>query len=119
MPETSSRLPFEIDDTIDPALVISRVGVPLVSDHFRYLGVAQAIDTHITVKQRQRGLPASELVESFIAPWVSDGESCQDLAMLRENQALAALLGNPLPATTCAPQKPSPGHAANFSSPYS
>jgi hypothetical protein len=32
MPETSSRLPFEIDDTIDPALVISRVGVPLVSD---------------------------------------------------------------------------------------
>ena len=30
MPTTSPRLPFEIDDTIDPTLVTGRAGVPLV-----------------------------------------------------------------------------------------
>ena len=55
MPDTSPRLPFEIADTIDPALVTGRAGVPLVIELFRQLGVAQAIDTHVTVKQRQRG----------------------------------------------------------------
>lgn len=100
MPETSPRLPFEIADGIDPSLVTGRAGVPLVIELFRQLGVAQAIDTHVTVKQRQRGLPASELVESLIALWTSGGDRCQDLATLREDQALAALLGHPLPAAT-------------------
>lgn len=100
MPDTSPRLPFEIDDTIDPTLITSRAGVPLVIELFRQLGVAQAIDTQVTVKQRQRGLPASELVESLIALWTSGGDRCQDLMTLREDQALATLLGHPLPAAT-------------------
>ncbi len=100
MPETSPRLPFEIDDTIDPSLVTGRAGVPLVIELFRQLGVAQAIDAHVAVKQRQRGLPASQLVESLIALWTSGGDRCQDLTMLREDQALATLLGHPLPAAT-------------------
>jgi hypothetical protein len=31
--------------------------VPLVIELFRQLGVAAAIDAHVAVKQRQRGLP--------------------------------------------------------------
>jgi hypothetical protein len=100
MPDTSPRLPFEIDDTVDPSLVTGRAGVPLVIELFRQLGVAAAIDAHVPVKQRQRGLPPSQLVESLIALWVSGGDRCQDLTMLREDQALAALLGHPLPAAT-------------------
>jgi hypothetical protein len=100
MPDTSARLPFEIDDTIDPALVTGRAGVPLVIELFRQLGVAQAIDTHVTVKQRQRGLPSSQLVASLIALWTSGGDRCQDLTTLRADQALATLLGHPLPAAT-------------------
>ncbi|HYM90471.1 MAG TPA: IS1380 family transposase [bacterium] len=100
MPETSPRLPFEIDDAIDPTLVTGRAGVPLVIELFRQLGVAQVIDTHVPVKQRQRGLPPSQLVESLIALWTSGGDRCQDLTTLREDQALAALLGYPLPAAT-------------------
>jgi hypothetical protein len=100
MPQDTPRLPFEIDDTIDPTLVTGRAGVPLVIELFRQLGVAQAIDAHVAVKQRQRGLPPSELAESLIALWVSGGDRCQDLAALREDQALAALLGHPLPAAT-------------------
>ena len=30
MPETSARLPFDIDEAIDPSLVTGRAGVPLV-----------------------------------------------------------------------------------------
>lgn len=100
MPDTSPRLPFVIDDAIDPTLVTGRAGVPLVIELFRQLGVAQPIDTHVAVKQRQRGLPPSQLVESLVALWVSGGDRCQDLTTLREDQALATLLGYPLPAAT-------------------
>jgi post-segregation antitoxin (ccd killing protein) len=100
MPETSPRLPFEIDDTIDPTLVTGRAGVPLVIELFRQLGVAQAVDAHVAVKQRQRGLTPSQLVESLIALWASGGDRCQDLTTLREDQGLAALLGYPFPAAT-------------------
>ncbi|MFI4978552.1 MAG: IS1380 family transposase [Solirubrobacterales bacterium] len=100
MPTTNPRLPFEIDDTIDPTLVTGRAGVPLVIELFRQLGVAQAIAAHVPVKQRQRGLPPAQLVESLIALWTSGGDRCQDLTTLREDHALAALLGYPLPAAT-------------------
>jgi hypothetical protein len=100
MPNTPPRLPFEIDDAIDPSLVTGRAGVPLVIELFRQLGIAAAIDTHVPVKQRQRGLPPSQLVESLIALWVSGGDRCQDLTTLREDHALATLLGYPLPAAT-------------------
>jgi hypothetical protein len=59
MPETSPRLPFEIDGVVDPTLVTGRAGVPLVIELFRQLGVAQAVDAQVPVKQRQRGLRAS------------------------------------------------------------
>jgi len=100
MPDTSPRLPFEIDDTIDPTLVTGRAGVPLVIELFRQLGVAQAIDAAVAIKQRQRGLPPSQCVESLVALWASGGDRCQDLTMLREDQGLATLLGHPLPAAT-------------------
>ncbi len=100
MPEPMPRLPFEIDDRIDPALVTGRAGVPLVIELFRQLGVAHVIDTAVPIKQRQRGLRPAQLVESLVALWVSGGDRCQDLTTLREDQALATLLGYALPAAT-------------------
>ena len=100
MPDTSPRLPFEIDDAIDPTLVTGRAGVPLVIELFRHLGVAATIDAQVGVKQRQRGLKPSQFVESLIALWTSGGDRCQDLTALREDRALATLLGYALPAAT-------------------
>ena len=100
MPTENARLPFEIDATIDPTLVTGRAGVPLVIELFRQLGVAAAVDAHVPIKQRQRGLPPTHLVESLIALWTSGGDRCQDLTTLREDHALATLLGYPLPAAT-------------------
>jgi hypothetical protein len=100
MPDPSPRLPFEIDAAIDPSLVTGRAGVPLVIELFRHLGAAATIDAEVTVKQRQRGLRPAQLVESLIALWVSGGDRCQDLTTLREDHALASLLGYPRPAAT-------------------
>jgi len=100
MPQPSAQLPFDLDDVVDPSLVTSRAGVPLALELFRQLGVAAAVDAQVAVKQRQRGLRPAQLVESLIALWVAGGERCQDLTMLREDHALAALLGYPLPAAT-------------------
>jgi hypothetical protein len=100
MPQDPTRLPFEIDETVDPSLVTGRAGVPLAIELFRQLGVAQTIDAQVPVKQRQRGLRPAQLVESLIALWTSGGDRCQDLTMLREDRALAALLGYALPAAT-------------------
>ena len=100
MPTEHARLPFEIDNAIDPTLVTGRAGVPLVIELFRQLGVAATIDAHVAIKQRQRGLTPAQLVESLIVLWASGGDRCQDLTMLRGDQALAILLGHPLPAAT-------------------
>jgi hypothetical protein len=67
MPQDTPRLPFEIDDAIDPTLVTARAGVPLVIELFRQLGVAATVDAQVGVKQRQRGLTPSQFVESLIA----------------------------------------------------
>ena len=67
MPTENARLPIEIDDTIDPTLVTGRAGVPLVIELFRQLGVAAAVNAHVPIKQRQRGLPPAQLAESLIA----------------------------------------------------
>lgn len=45
-------------------------------------------------------MPPSQLVTSLIAPRVSGGDRCQDLAIFREDQALATVLGHALPAAT-------------------
>ena len=100
MPQEPTRLPFEIDATVDPSLVTGRAGIPLVIELFRQLGVAQVLDAQVQVKQRQRGLQPSQLVETLIALWTSGGDRCQDLTMLREDRALATLLGYELPAAT-------------------
>ena len=100
MPQEPTRLPFEIDETVDPSLVTGRAGVPLAIELFRQLGVAEVLDAQVQVKQRQRGLRPAQLVESLIALWVSGGDRCQDLGTLHEDRALATLLGYELPAAT-------------------
>ena len=100
MPQPPTQLPFDLDDVVDPSLVTSRAGIPLAIELFRQLGVATAVDAQVAVKQRQRGLRASQLVESLITLWLAGGDRCQDLTTLHEDQALSALLGYPLPAAT-------------------
>jgi hypothetical protein len=99
-PSLPARLPFEIDDRIDPTLITAHAGVPLVIELFRHVGAAQVVNAQVRIKQRQRGLMPAQLVETLIALWAAGGDRCQDLQILRADAALATLLGYELPAAT-------------------
>ncbi len=90
-PSTNARLPYDIDDQIDPTLITAPAGVPLVIELFRRVGVAQVVNEQVRIKQRQRGLTAAQLVETLMALWAAGGERCQDLASGRGADRLVGL----------------------------
>jgi len=93
-----ARLPYELDARAEDARLTACGGVPLVIEAFRVSGAARALDEVVVIKQRKRGLASSELVEGLFALWAAGGERCDDLTTLREDAALALLLGHGLPA---------------------
>jgi hypothetical protein len=94
----SARLPFELDDQIDDSLITAHAGVPLIIEAFRRSGAAAEVDRQVRVKQRQRGLSTSAMVESLFALWAAGGERCDDLEQMRQDAALPVLIGHDFPA---------------------
>jgi hypothetical protein len=92
------RLPFELDRRAEAGMLTACGGVPLVIEAFRMSGAAAVLDERVVIKRRRRGLAPSELVEGLLALWATGGERCEDLDQLREDAALALLLGHGLPA---------------------
>jgi hypothetical protein len=95
---SQARLPFELDQRAEAGALTAYGGVPLVLEAFRVSGAAGVLDAQVAIKQRQRGLTPSQLVEGLFALWAAGGERCEDLAHLREDAALALLLGHGIPA---------------------
>jgi hypothetical protein len=95
---TQTRLPFELDVRAEAAALTAHGGVPLVIEAFRTSGAAAVLDAKVVIKRRKRGLTPSQLVEGLFSLWAAGGERCEDLAPLREDAALALLLGHGLPA---------------------
>ena len=93
-----ARLPFELDVRAEAAALTAHGGVPLVIEAFRTSGAAAVLDASVAIKRRKRGLTSSQLVEGLFSLWAAGGERCEDLAPLREDAALALLLGHGLPA---------------------
>jgi hypothetical protein len=93
-----TRLPFELDQRAEAGAVTAYGGVPLLIEAFRVSGAAGVLDERVAIKRRQRGLRPSELVEGLFALWAAGGERCEDLDPLREDGALALLLGHGIPA---------------------
>jgi hypothetical protein len=91
-------LPFELDQGAETAALTAHAGVPLVIEAFRTSGAAALVDASVVIKRRKRGLTPSQLVEGLFSLWAAGGERCEDLASLREDTALALLLGHGLPA---------------------
>ena len=92
------RLPFELDVRSEDGWLTAYGGVPLVIEAFRVSGAAGVLDDRVSIKRRKRGLAPSELVEGLFALWAVGGERCEDLDSLREDAALALLLGHGIPA---------------------
>ena len=96
------RLDFEIDVELETGLITGHAGVPGLIEAFRQTGTAAMIDHEVRLKSRQRGLSASEMVESLVAMWAAGGERAEDLDQFRQDKALALLLGHGLPAAQTA-----------------
>ena len=94
----TGRLNFEIDTELEPGLVTARAGIPSLIEVFRLTGAAAVVDRSVKVKTRKRGLTASEMTESFFALWAAGGEHAEDFDHLRQDEALATLIGHALPA---------------------
>jgi hypothetical protein len=93
-----TRLPFELDQRAETGFITAHAGVPLMIEAFRTSGAAAVLDAGVVIKRRKRGLAPSALVEGLFSLWAAGGERCDDLAALREDAALALLLGHGLPA---------------------
>jgi hypothetical protein len=94
----NTRLPFELDTKIDDTLTTAHAGTPLLAELFRVTGGAKIADDRLRRKERKRGLSSSEIIESLIVLWAAGGDRCEDLAHLREDEALATMLGHDIPA---------------------
>ena len=64
--EDDFRLGFEVDSRVDDSLITAHGGVPLAIELFRSLGLAAVSDAEVLVKQRDRGLKVSAMLESFL-----------------------------------------------------
>jgi len=95
---SQTRLPFELDQRAETGALTAHGGVPLVIEAFRVSGAAVVVDEQVSIKRRKRGLTPSQLVEGLLSLWAAGGERCDDLTALREDAALALLLGHGLPA---------------------
>ena len=96
------RLSFEIDTALETSLVTPRAGIPSLIEVFRQTGAAAVVDAKVYVKARKRGLSASQMTESFFALWAAGGEHAEDFDHLRQDMALATLIGHELPAAQTA-----------------
>jgi hypothetical protein len=98
----ADRLDFEIDVALETGLITGHAGVPGLIEAFRQTGTAAVIDREVKLKNRRRGLSASEMVESLLAMWAAGGERTEDLDQFRQDNALALLLEHELPAAQTA-----------------
>jgi hypothetical protein len=98
----TGRLNFEIDSELEPGLITARAGLPSLIEAYRLSGTAAVIERTVKVKTRKRGLGSSEMVESFLALWAAGGERAEDFDHLRQDKALAELIGHELPAAQTA-----------------
>ena len=95
-------LPFQLDPEPATETLTSYGGVPLVIQAFRSLGLPQAIERHVRIKQRERGYDEATFVESFVVLNAVGGECLEDFEQLRADAGLAELVGHVMPSPEAA-----------------
>ena len=103
-PSEQSKLPldFEYEEGRADEKITARAGIPLVVETFRGLGLAESVKSNLLLKQRQRGLDEASYVESFVVLNAAGGDCLEDFEPLRQDQALAELIGHKLPSPEAA-----------------
>ncbi len=84
--------------------VTPHAGIAPLIDLIRRSGVAAAAERHLPAKRSSKGLGQGQFVESLVLLSALGGDCLDDLAHLRRDRGLAALLGYELPAPATARQ---------------
>lgn len=99
---TELPLSFEIDSEPAQEALTAWGGVPLVIQTMRGLGLPASVQRHVRIKQRQRGFDEATMVESFVVLNAVGGDCVDDFEHLRQDAALAELIGHEVPSPTVA-----------------
>src|SRR5437868_5870978 len=99
---TELPLPFEYDEQETEENITSWSGVPVLLQAVRSLGVPRSVKRNIALKQRDRGLDEATYVESFIILNTVGGECLDDFEALKQDGALAELIGHAIPSPEAA-----------------
>ena len=99
---TGLPLPFEVDPTPLEEKLTAFGGLPLVVQTFRALGLPESVQRNVRVKERQRGYDESTFVESFVLLNAAGGEYLEDFDRLRNDPALAEMIGHEIPSPEAA-----------------
>jgi hypothetical protein len=99
--ESQSVLPFKLEFSQHETMT-RFAGLPLVAETFRALGAKKGCERRLEWKQRERGLSAGEMVESFLLMLAGGGECLDDFEVMRADRGLAKLVGHDFPAPSTA-----------------
>src|SRR2546425_6638021 len=100
---TMNPLPFQLDPEPATETLTSYGGVPLVVQAFRSLGLPQAIEQRVRIKQRERGYDEATMIESFVILNAVGGECLEDFEQLRADAGLAELIGHAISVLIACP----------------
>lgn len=95
---TELPLPFELDPEPLQEKLTAFGGVTPVVQAFRSLGLAESVRRNVAVKERQRGYDEATFVESFVLLNALGGDCLEDFERLRQDPALAEMVGHPIPS---------------------
>ena len=90
-------LPFVLELT-DREDVTARVGLPLVLETMRALGLDEAARAHLPGPKRQRGFAPQEKLEALVTLIAAGGDRVEDVRVLAEDKGLEMLLGRSFPS---------------------
>lgn len=99
---TEQRLPFAYDFQQEEENLTALAGVPLLVQAFRSLEGPESVKRNVTIKQRQRGFAEATYVESFVILNAVGGDCLEDFEVLKQDGALAELVGHEFPSPEAA-----------------
>ena len=78
--------------------VTARVGLPLVVETLRALGVEELAQAELPAPKRRRGFTPAQKLETLVTLLAAGGDRVEDVRVLSEDKGLERLLGGPLPS---------------------
>ena len=99
---TENPLPFQLAAEPATEKLTGYGGVPLVVQTFRSLGLSEAVQQQIHIKERDRGFDEATFVESFVVLNAVGGDCLEDFEQLRADPGLVELIGHGIPSPEAA-----------------